>query len=182
MREKEYKTMAFELAVRRFEELRPVLERLNELEVRQVSFPRPCLPPSLPPFSFLRVTKKGGRAALSGSECVTIRAWRWRQGPQEKRTGRGTKQHRLGGRVSCSWDFCHACLYTCMHTNAFIPFLSFSLPSLLSSILSPSPPPLPALHLQRAMEEKLAERAAGKSAKGGKAAKMSQKEREKKRR
>jgi hypothetical protein len=39
MREKEYKTMAFELAARRFEELRPVLERLNELEVRQVRVP-----------------------------------------------------------------------------------------------------------------------------------------------
>lgn len=120
--------------------------------------------------------------ALSGSECVTVRAWRWRQGPQEERTGRGKKQHRLGGRVSCSWDFCHACLYTYMHTNVSISFLSFSLPLLLSSILSPSFSTPRALHLQRAMEEKLAERAAGKSAKGGKAAKVSQKEREKKRR
>jgi len=36
MREKEYKKLAFEMASRRYEELRPILERLNELEAEQV--------------------------------------------------------------------------------------------------------------------------------------------------
>lgn len=36
MREKEYKKLAFEMASRRYEELRPILERLNELETEQV--------------------------------------------------------------------------------------------------------------------------------------------------
>ena len=36
MREKEYKTLAFSFASQRYEELRPLLERLNELETEQV--------------------------------------------------------------------------------------------------------------------------------------------------
>lgn len=36
MREKEYRRLAFEMAGKRFEELKPVLDRLNELEEEQV--------------------------------------------------------------------------------------------------------------------------------------------------
>eukprot|EP00952_Eustigmatos_sp_NYUAD-ZCMA_P005150 22565-Eustigmatos_ZCMA.PRE.1 len=35
LREKEYRRMAFDMAQQRFEELKPVLERLNELEQEQ---------------------------------------------------------------------------------------------------------------------------------------------------
>lgn len=43
MREKEYRRLAFELAGKRFEELSPVLARLNELEAEQVGDVGGCL-------------------------------------------------------------------------------------------------------------------------------------------